>query len=112
MCNNCKIVYSTFEGAKSNPHLNLIPVYSLLSVLVKRGQLKIYAGDCPFEDMMQVLDEEKHYTVSFYLKCPECEEIYFFGACVRGTPVYKKIADISTEKISSLIWGSEGEYAK
>lgn len=110
MCNNCKIVKSTFEGAKSNPHENLYPVYNLLSALVRTGRLIIYAGDCPFENMLQTLQEEKHFTVCFYLQCPQCEEIYFFGACIRGTPIYKRIVNISKENISNLIWGSEGTY--
>lgn len=110
MCNNCKIVESTFEGAKSNPHRNLCPVYNLLSDLVRTGRLIIYAGDCPFENMMQILDEEKHYTVCFYLQCPQCGEIYFFGACIRGTPIYKRIDNIFQENIGNLIWGTEGTY--
>ena len=112
MCKNCDIVDSSFKGANSNPHLNLAPIHSLLSVLVKRKQLEIYAGDCPFDDMLEVLEEEKHYTVCFYLRCSECGKIYFFGACIRGTPIYKYIEDIKKEKIDNMIWGNEGVYYK
>jgi len=112
MCKNCDIVDSCFTGAKSNPHLNLVPVYSLLSVLVKRKQLEIYAGDCPFEDMMNVLNEEKHYTVCFYLKCSKCGRIYFLGTCIRGKPVYRAVDNIAEERIDNLIWGKEGTYFK
>lgn len=110
MCKNCDIVNSSFKKAVSNPHGNFIPVYNFLSVLVAKKQLEIYAGDCPFEEMLTILDEEKHYTVCFYLRCPKCKRIYFFGACIRGTPVYKRIENIKQEKIDNLILGKEGIY--
>ncbi len=110
MCCNCSIVDSAFTGARSNPDQNLIPVYSLLSVLVSGGQLEVYAGDCPFENMMQVLEEEKHFTVCFYLQCVKCGAMYFLGACIRGTPRYGKVENISLENIENLLWGREGTY--
>ena len=90
MCKNCDIVDSSFKGAYSNPHLNLAPIHSLLSVLVKRKQLEIYAGDCPFDDMLEVLEEE--------------------NGCIRGTPIYKYVEDIKKEKIDNMIWGNKGVY--
>lgn len=78
---------------------------------MKRKQLAIYAGDCPFDEMLKVLAEEKHYTTCFYLRCSECGKIYFFGACIRGTPIYKHIEDIK-KKIDNIIWGNEGIYSK
>ncbi len=110
MCGNCNIVDCVFTGAKTNPDQNFIPVYRLLSVLVSRGQLRVYAGDCPFERMVQVLEEETHFTVCFYLQCVKCGELYFFGACIRGTPRYEKAGDVSPEKIETLLWGREGVY--
>lgn len=103
MCKNCDIVNGTFQGAQSNPHMNLSAVYSLLSFLVNKKRLIIYAGDCPFNNMMKILGEEKHFTVCFYLQCPQCGDIYFFGACTRGTPEYIKVNDISKENIDELI---------
>ena len=112
MCKNCDIVDSSFKGASSNPHFNLAPIHSLLSVLVKRKQLEIYAGDCPFDDMLEVLEEEKHDTVCFYLRCSKCGKIYFLGAYIRGTPIYKYVEDIKKEKIDNMIWGNKGVYYK
>lgn len=112
MCKNCSIVEYSFEGAKSNPNFNLEPIHNLLSVLVKRNRLEIYAGDCPFDDMMKVLYAEERYTVRFYLRCPECGKIYLFGACIRGNAIYKCVEDISKEKIDNRIWGNKGIYYK
>lgn len=112
MCKNCDVVNAVFDGAKSNPHRNLIPVHSLLHELIRAERLEVYAGDCPFENMPKVLSEEKHYTVCFYFKCPDCGEVYFLGACIRGTPVYKKIENLAEENIDNMIRGSEGTYFK
>jgi len=110
MCKNCDIVDSSFKGACSNPHFNLTPLHSLLSVLVENSRLEIYAGDCVFDDMLEVLCKEEHYTVSFYLRCSQCGKIYFFGACIRGTPIYKYIKDIKKENIDNVVWGKMGVY--
>lgn len=112
MCKNCNIVKETFVSAKSNPYINLVSVHSLLSTLIKRGKLEIYAGDCLFEDMLKVLSEEKHFTVCFYLKCAKCGNFYFIGACIRGKPIYKKVEKITEENINDIIWGCEGTYFK
>lgn len=110
MCAYCDDVERGFKRAKLDPHKNLVPVYNLLADLIKRNQLKIYAGDCPFEEMLTVLDAERHYTVSFYLRCLKCKRIYFFGACIRGTPVYKFVENIGNERMDLVIWGKEGVY--
>lgn len=109
-CENCGIADSCLKGAASNPYMNLEPVHALLSSLLEEKRLELYAGDCPFEDMMKVLSAEEHFTVCFYLRCPKCGEIYFFGACIRGMPVYKKADDLTDEEIRNLLWGKEGSY--
>lgn len=109
-CKNCDIVNRTFAEAEADAHMNLVPVHRFLCERIKTGRMVIFAGDCPFEKMMQVLNEEKHYTVCFYLQCPECGDIYFIGACIRGKPIYKKVIDIDKENIADIIWGSEGIY--
>lgn len=110
MCNTCNIVRNAFIGAQSNPQANLIPIHNMLSVLIKQGQLEVYAGDCKFQDMLKVLEEKKHFTVCFYLVCPVCGSIYFLGSCIQGPPTYRKIQSIFKENIHNLIWGSEGSF--
>lgn len=110
MCNICEIVKAAFAGAKAEPYLNCLPVHALLSALLKQGRLEIYAGDCRFDEMRDVLEKETHFTVCFYFKCPECGEFYFFGECIRGTPIFKVIDDIGKVNIDSMIWDREGTY--
>lgn len=110
MCSNCKIVEVLFGAAVSDPRSNYVPVYRFLEELIKQRRLEIYAGDCLFEDVLKVLDGEKHYTVSFYLECTRCNKMFFYGACIRGNPIYRRVENINKEKIDSLLWGKEGLY--
>lgn len=112
MCNNCMILEELFMVARKEPHLHLVPVYQKLVEMIKQNQLGVYAGDCRFEDALDVLASEKHYTVCFYLQCESCGEIFFLGACIRGVPKYRKVDDIKDEKIEHLLWGREGSYFK
>lgn len=110
MCKNCRIIEETFQAAGSNPHMNYVPVYRMLEAMLGQNRIEIYAGDCPFEEALEVLNSDRHYTVSFYLECSRCHDVYFFGACIRGTPIYKKIENINREPVERLIWGKEGRY--
>ena len=110
MCENCDKVYKAFIKATSHPQEEFNVVFVLLLKMINSGELEIYAGDCAFEDMVSVLEEEKHYTVAFYLKCPFCQSYYFFGDCIRGLPKYKKVKDISVCNIDKMIWGKKGSY--
>lgn len=110
MCTNCEILKAAFAGAKSEPHLNYLPIHSLIMAMLKQRRLELYAGDCPFDKMTEILESETHYTVCFYFKCPECDTFYFFGACIRGEPIYKVINDISAEEPGKMLWGTEGTW--
>lgn len=112
MCDNCKIVKAAFEGAKNQPHLNYPPLHAMLSEMLKQRRLELYAGDCPFDEMTEVLEKETHYTVCSYLRCSECGTFFFFGACIRGEPKFKEISDITAENIDKMLWGREGEHFK
>lgn len=110
MCKNCKIIEDVFVSASSNPHINYVLVYRMLETMLQQKRISVYAGDCKFVDALTELSKEQHYTLCFYLECTECHQIYFFGACIRGVPKYKKIENINQEKIENLVWGNEGSY--
>ena len=112
MCKNCGIVSSAFQAAQPE---HFAALHAMLNTMVRDGQLRVFAGDCPLEDMPDVLREEKHYTVCFYLECPSCGEVYFFGGCIRSKPIYKRVGNTRRETIDShlwghRLWGSEGTY--
>lgn len=111
MCNNCEIVKRTFEGAAAAPNENFNPVYSLLLAMIRSKRLELYAGDCRFEDMQDVLSEEKHFTVCSYLRCSVCGKLFFLGACVRGAPKYLE-AEYNEGEIRKTLWGGEGDFFK
>ncbi|NLG04270.1 MAG: hypothetical protein GX567_10655 [Clostridia bacterium] len=49
-------------------------------------------------------------TLTVFLSAETKGRIYFFGACIRGTPIYKVIDDITNENIDNMIWGKQGNY--
>lgn len=112
MCKNCNDIDTAFKNAQGTPHKSFMPVYELLLSKIENEQLTIYAGDCKFKDMLDIIDEELHFTVCFYLQCPACGIFYFFGVCIRGAPVYKKLENITKKEIENIIWGKEGTFFK
>ena len=57
-----------------------------------------------------LLDAEQHYTVCHYMRCRSCGALYFVGACIRGAPVFRQVADIRKENLDTRLWGRCGTY--
>ena len=83
MCQKCDIVSNAFQAAQAE---HFAALYAMLNIMVKNGQLQELAGDCPLEDKPDVLREEKHYTVCFYLECPACGECTSLAAASGASP--------------------------
>ena len=111
MCKQCSIK-TQFEEVGNNPHINYVTTLLFFIELESNNIIELYAGDCKLSEALKILNEEKHYTVCHYLKCKECGQIIFIGACIRGTPIYKQIEDIKDENINNLLWGKEGTMFK
>ena len=107
-CDCCGLIESTFACANAAPHLNYYPVLTMLESLEKQRRIELYAADCKLSDAVEVLNSEQHYTVCHYFKCTRCGQLFFLGACVRGTPKFKKIDDIKSINFSNMIWGNIG----
>lgn len=107
MCKNCSIIDALFKSASDKAHENYVPIINFLEALENEKRIELFAGDCMLKDAAEVLNEEKHYTVSHYFRCKDCGQTFFIGACVRGTPVYKTVDDIENENenVSTIIWG-------
>lgn len=110
MCINCEIIAKSFLKRKKDADKHYAPLHRMLSEMLEQGKITLYAGDCRFEDAIAELDTEMHFTVCFYLRCKACGEIYFFGNCIRGAPVYRIVPDITKENLENRLWGREGEY--
>ena len=108
MCKNCSILKAAFQSAPDH-HMNYSPVLEMVKVMEKHGRVQLYAGDCLLSEIDTVLEEEKHYTVKHYIRCTECGQIYFLGACIRGRPAYKVVTDMGEEQdMLSAFWGKRG----
>ena len=91
-------------------HRQYAQLLQKLMELERQGDMELYAGDCPLEDTGAVLDAEQHYTVCHYMQCRSCEALYFVGACIRGAPVFRQVADIRKENLDTRLWGRCGTY--
>jgi len=110
MCCYCDIIERSLPKSPKNIVKSDIPLHRMLSELLEQGILTLYAGDCRFEDAVQVLNTERYYSVCFYLKCKYCGEIYFWGNCIRGPEKFRTVTDIAEENLEMMLWGREGEY--
>jgi len=112
VCDKCSEIILVFEKYKAKKEYgNMIKeVCKLIVSKIEQNEMEIYAADCPIEKIMETVEKEEHYTICTYLKCLKCKNYYFFGICIRGEPVYKKIENINSEKIDSLICGKYGSY--
>jgi|BioPla2DNA2_1021312.scaffolds.fasta_scaffold32279_4 hypothetical protein len=108
MCEQCYELRKLFEAGDSNSHYNYIPTLSFINEMVKQGRLELYAGDCPIEDVEKHLSEEIHYTIRHYFRCKSCNDYFFIGACIRGTPIYKIMKNVDSENFENLLWGKYG----
>lgn len=107
MCDKCSEISLVFEKYKAKKdYENVIKeVCRLIMLRIDKNEMEIYAADCLIEKIMEIVEKEEHYTICTYLKCLNCKNYYFFGICIRGEPVYKKVENINKEEIDRLIWG-------
>ena len=82
---------------KKDPHKNYTSVLNFLSDLESKDKIELFAGDCQLQEALDVFYSERHYTVCHYLRCTQCSQMFFLGACIRGTPIYRLIDDIESE---------------
>lgn len=108
MCNECHTIEVKFNAATKDTHKSYVPLLNFLQSLEEQNRIELFAGDCLLGEAIEVLYEEKHYTVCHYLKCTYCGQIFFFGACIRGTPIYRVVDNIANENLSNRIWGNVG----
>ena len=58
----------------------------------------------------QMIAELTEFTVCHYMQCRSCGALYFVGACIRGAPVFRQVADIRKENLDTRLWGRCGTY--
>ncbi|MDD3923644.1 MAG: hypothetical protein PHP11_00885 [Erysipelotrichaceae bacterium] len=108
MCDKCNSLKELYSNVINQPYQNYLPTIRHIERMVNLGQIELYAGDCLLEEVDCILYEEKHYTICHYLKCKGCNQFFFIGACIRGTPIYKTLDTLKEEKISNVLWGKCG----
>jgi len=86
-CANCTCVKEMFVDAKEK-RLGVKEVYDFLFELYKEKRLTVYMSEFPFESFWDEIMKEVYFSYRAYLKCPQCNRVFYMGVCVRGTPVY------------------------
>ncbi len=107
-CPVCSAWESRLLEAGKAPRREYMPIIEMFQELERRGVVELLAGDCPLEEAARVLEAEQHYTVCHYLQCKSCGAVYFVGACIRGTPIYRKVDRLDWDKIRRQLWGRCG----
>ena len=109
-CPSCGPLAAQMEEASGGSYRQYDQILQKLMELEQRGNMELFAGDCPLEDTGAVLDAEQHYTVCHYMQCRSCGALYFVGACIRGRPVFRQVDDIKKENLNTRLWGRCGTY--
>ena len=109
-CLSCGLLMTQMKETSSDSYRQYNLILQILIELERKGEMDLFAGDCPLEDTDAVLGAEQHYTVCHYMRCRSCGALYFVGACIRGAPVFRQVADIRKEKLDTRLWGRCGTY--
>lgn len=107
-CPFCGPLTEQMNEFRNDPRRQYDRLLRQLIELERQGRMELFAGDCPLKDTGAVLDAEQHYTVCHYVRCRRCGALYFAGACVRGTSVFRQVSDIQKENLSTRLWGRCG----
>ena len=94
ICPSCGQLAAQMKEASGGSYHQYDQLLQKLMELERQGNVELFAGDCPLEDTNAVLEAEQHYTVCHYMRCRSCGALYFVGACIRGAPVFRQVADI------------------
>ena len=109
-CPSCALLAAQMKKASGRSYRQYDQILQKLMELEQQGKMELFAGDCPLEDTDTILGAEQHYTVCQYMRCRSCGAIYFIGACIRGTPVYRKVENLRAENLDTKLWGRYGTY--
>lgn len=109
-CLACGALATQMKEASGGSYRQYGQIIRKLMELERQGDMELVAGDCPLEDIDAVLDAEQHYTVCHYMQCRSCGALYFVGACIRGTPVFRQVDYIKKENLGTRLWGRCGTY--
>ena len=109
-CPACSQFHRLLTAKAREPWKKYDQVMATAKDLVSQGTVELFAGDCPLEDVDDVLASEQHLTVCQYLRCRSCGNLYYVGACIRGKPVFRRVTGQETERIAFRLWGRYGTF--
>lgn len=108
MCPKCKEIKVIFKEATVDPYHLYLPTLYYLKEKMLSGGIDLYAGDCPIDEVENNLKSEIHSTICHYFKCDYCNQIFFVGSAIHGTPTFSLINDVSDDIMNRVLWGRYG----
>jgi hypothetical protein len=109
MCPKCKEIRQAIDDGPKESIKYYLELGPKFEAALSRGDLDLVAGDCPVADVGRELEAEEHFTIQHYFQCVGCNEIFFWGICIRGAPIYRYGESIpSNRALNNMIWGRLG----
>ena len=62
-CLSCGLLMTQMKETSSDSYRQYNLILQILIELERKGEMDLFAGDCPLEDIDAVLGAEQHYTV-------------------------------------------------
>jgi hypothetical protein len=89
MCLSCDHIKKAIDSSAKESIDVYYELGNSFQKAIEDEKLELVAGDCKINKVQEELKSEQHFTVSHRFKCINCQETFFWGACIRGAPIYK-----------------------
>lgn len=89
ICKNCIDIQNKMTAATLEPHKSLLETYYLLKQMYDAKKLYLVIADYKFDNFIEEVFDELHYTYVAILQCPKCKTYFKLGVCIRGVPIYE-----------------------
>lgn len=91
-------------------HSNLSTLVRLLEDLYTDHKIGLYAGDGYVENIVDDVRKENNFVYNYYFVCKKCNRYFYLGICIRGTPAFKEIKDITKIDLAKQCKGRYGSF--
>ncbi|WP_182524284.1 hypothetical protein [Nocardioides dongkuii] len=78
-------------AVRSGDRLDLLATQANVEARLAAGRLRVLRADVPVDQMVALLERDTKYTIVSYLACVTCGATYFWGLCIRGEPIWRRV---------------------
>lgn len=106
-CERCRGLGIIYESPRG-PQINIAATVGALLAALASDQISILRGDCPLDQTIAMAETDRFYTVVHFLRCLHCDQVWFFGLCIRGQPTFHPSSSIDAAK---WLWENNWDWA-